>query len=157
MSRHYLVTWVIDIQADTPEEAARDARRAQTRRGTTAVVFDVTDKGTGRTVSIDLQNRPIPVIFRVDSRDGVVSAIFPTIPGLVGDPTSFMVYEHVGQHGTGCKAWLEEHTRSATPRERRSLLKELLGIYGSQGKTLDVRSFFLKAYDVEREHERVKG
>lgn len=50
----YLVTWVIDIEADSPQEAARKARACQTRKGTTAVVFDVCDKATGQTLSVDL-------------------------------------------------------------------------------------------------------
>jgi hypothetical protein len=39
--RTYRVTWVVEIEADTPLNAARRARFYQTRPGTTA--FDVTE------------------------------------------------------------------------------------------------------------------
>jgi hypothetical protein len=48
----YVVTWTIDVEADTPQEAAQLARDYQ-RPGTTAVVFDVTDQ-SGETTSVDL-------------------------------------------------------------------------------------------------------
>jgi len=41
----YRVCWEIDVEADSPEEAAHQARAAQTRRGTTATVFDVYTRG----------------------------------------------------------------------------------------------------------------
>src|SRR5271156_906754 len=50
----YLVTWSIDITADTPEEAAREAWRLMRGRGSIANVFDVFD-GVGEPVRIDLQ------------------------------------------------------------------------------------------------------
>lgn len=37
----YLVSWHIDIEADTPREAAQMARAAQVRADTSAVVFHV--------------------------------------------------------------------------------------------------------------------
>lgn len=37
----YRVTWEIDVEADTPREAAIKARDYQTKPGTTATVFDV--------------------------------------------------------------------------------------------------------------------
>lgn len=49
----YFVTWTIEIDADSPREAAELAREHQTREGTSAVVFDVTDED-GETVRVDL-------------------------------------------------------------------------------------------------------
>lgn len=48
----FKVLWVIDAEAETPEAAARQARAAQARRGTSAKVFHVlpgrrTRKGFG--------------------------------------------------------------------------------------------------------------
>lgn len=49
----YNVTWEIDIDADTPEEAAREARRYQ-REGTWVGVFNVFDeRGDGHHVDLD--------------------------------------------------------------------------------------------------------
>lgn len=49
----YRVVWEIDIEADTPEEAAEMARYYQTVPGTTAIVFDVRDT-MGKVTRIDL-------------------------------------------------------------------------------------------------------
>lgn len=49
----YHVVWEIDIEADTPLEAAHQARHYQTKPDTTADVFDVTEDG-GETFHIDL-------------------------------------------------------------------------------------------------------
>lgn len=43
----YRVAWFIDVDASTPRDAAERARAAQTRPGTTAVVFEVAEV-TGR-------------------------------------------------------------------------------------------------------------
>ena len=50
----YLVLWAIDAEADTPRQAARQARAAQVRPGTLAVVFDVQDTATGVVTRVDL-------------------------------------------------------------------------------------------------------
>lgn len=52
----YLVTWEIDIEADSPEEAAQKARAAQIRTGTEALVFTVADKAdpADRLYEVDL-------------------------------------------------------------------------------------------------------
>lgn len=50
----YLVLWTIDAEADTPRQAARQARAAQVRPGTLAVVFDVQDTATGVVTRVDL-------------------------------------------------------------------------------------------------------
>lgn len=54
----YLVTWRIDIEADSPEEAAAIALITQRDTGSTAVVFDVAPRlpdGThGEEVQVDL-------------------------------------------------------------------------------------------------------
>ena len=40
----YLVTWEIEIDANTPEEAAIEARRIQLDRDSTDTYFDVSDE-----------------------------------------------------------------------------------------------------------------
>ena len=50
---NYRVTWEIDIEADSPREAAELARACQVRPGTTAVVFDCADE-SGETTRVDL-------------------------------------------------------------------------------------------------------
>lgn len=52
--RSYLVEWIIDEEADSPLEAARKALEAQRNPDTIALVFNVTDKVTGKAVEIDL-------------------------------------------------------------------------------------------------------
>jgi hypothetical protein len=50
----YYVTWSIDtFDVSSPREAARQAREAQLRPGTWAVIFNVTDKN-GITTTVDL-------------------------------------------------------------------------------------------------------
>jgi hypothetical protein len=49
----YFVVWEFDATASTPQEAARLARDAQTRPGTTATVFRVFD-ANGDEVQVDL-------------------------------------------------------------------------------------------------------
>jgi hypothetical protein len=49
----YVVTWTIDIDADSPEDAARKARDAQTREGTIATVFYADDGTTVTRVDLD--------------------------------------------------------------------------------------------------------
>ncbi len=49
----YRVRWEIDLPADNPLEAARKAQQAMRRPGTTATVFDVTDRD-GKTTRVDL-------------------------------------------------------------------------------------------------------
>lgn len=51
----YLVTWTIDaFDAANPVAAARQARAAQIRPGTTATVFDVLNTATRETTRVDL-------------------------------------------------------------------------------------------------------
>jgi hypothetical protein len=51
--REYLVEWRIDIEADSPEEAAAQALVCQRDTESTAVVFDVFDEN-GEMVTVDL-------------------------------------------------------------------------------------------------------
>lgn len=46
MPKEYTVTWKIDIQADSPEEAAKIARVIQLDPDSTAEYFDVREFGT---------------------------------------------------------------------------------------------------------------
>lgn len=48
----YQVVWTITVEAESPREAAREARACR-EPGTTALVFQVTD-GTGATTNVDL-------------------------------------------------------------------------------------------------------
>ena len=50
----YLVTWEINIEAATPEDAARIARQAQTDPGSYATVFDVCRCDDGEIRRVDL-------------------------------------------------------------------------------------------------------
>jgi hypothetical protein len=50
----YQIVWNFDSDAETPEEAARDAWETLRRADSTACVFEVTDTETGATVTVDL-------------------------------------------------------------------------------------------------------
>jgi phage terminase large subunit-like protein len=51
----YLVTWQMDIEAHSPEEAARKAKAFQRKEDTTADVFEVLEKdGSGEPHRVDL-------------------------------------------------------------------------------------------------------
>ena len=58
--RLYRVRWEIEVEAETPHQAAEKARFYQTKPGTTATVFEVAKVhpygvgGYGRPVTIDL-------------------------------------------------------------------------------------------------------
>ena len=51
----YVVTWTIDITADSPEDAAREARACQ-QPGTSALTFDALDEETGISHMVNLQD-----------------------------------------------------------------------------------------------------
>ena len=51
---HYVVTWEIDIDAETPQDAARQAWAAMRAPESTANVFDVLDEAGGCT-RVDLE------------------------------------------------------------------------------------------------------
>jgi hypothetical protein len=50
----YRVMWEIDIEADTPEEAAREAQITHRDAFSEANCFDVEDQATGLTVFVNL-------------------------------------------------------------------------------------------------------
>lgn len=50
----YLVTWQIDIEADTPREAARLALDVQRDHTSIALVFDVRQDGEDEATRVDL-------------------------------------------------------------------------------------------------------
>jgi hypothetical protein len=50
----YHVAWEIDVWASSPQLAALKARKCQTAADTTAVVFEVTAKGSKKAVRVDL-------------------------------------------------------------------------------------------------------
>ena len=47
------VVWEIDIEADTPEDAAKEALLIQRDQGSDATCFTVTDKKSGKAFEID--------------------------------------------------------------------------------------------------------
>ena len=49
----YRIVWEIDIEADSPEEAAREALLIQRDQGSDATCFTVTDKESEKTFEID--------------------------------------------------------------------------------------------------------
>jgi hypothetical protein len=55
MSKQYLVEWRIDIEADSPREAAEEAFRIMQEPDTSATCFDVIEKdGDGSSTYVDL-------------------------------------------------------------------------------------------------------
>ena len=51
----YLVRWEIDLWADSPEEAARQARKVQLDKGSTATCFNIVDTREHKSFFIDLE------------------------------------------------------------------------------------------------------
>lgn len=51
--KEYLVTWVIEIDADDPRQAAAMAKEIQEDPDSTATIFNVKDKKTGKEVSVE--------------------------------------------------------------------------------------------------------
>jgi hypothetical protein len=58
LTKDYRVSWEIDVYADNPEDAAKEARSCQAP-GTTALVFSVCDKISGTITEIDLEKDPL--------------------------------------------------------------------------------------------------
>ena len=54
MDKLYHVVWEIDIYAQSPREAAKEAQAIQQDMDSTATVFDVTEEDGDTTVRIDL-------------------------------------------------------------------------------------------------------
>jgi len=53
-SIHFLVTWEIDIYAESAQEAAEIARDIQTDKSNEATVFEVKNSKTGEVETVDL-------------------------------------------------------------------------------------------------------
>ena len=51
----YEVIWVIDIEADNPKEAAKEALIIQRDKGSDAIYFTVEEQSTGEKIDIDLR------------------------------------------------------------------------------------------------------
>jgi len=52
----YKVVWTIDIEANSPQEAAKEALAIQRDAGSEAVAFEVKDPNTGKLIeSVDLE------------------------------------------------------------------------------------------------------
>lgn len=56
--KSFLVKWEIDIEADNPIEAAKEARKIHLDGGSTATVFHVKDN-TGKLTVVDLEELPL--------------------------------------------------------------------------------------------------
>ena len=56
MPNQYLVTWEIDVECESPEEAALEAWKLMRHPDSTANVFTVTDE-QGGSVKVDLEER----------------------------------------------------------------------------------------------------
>ncbi len=52
----YIVTWRVYVPAETPEEAARMARRIMKSHGISSNFFQVKDEGTGIVTGVDLDD-----------------------------------------------------------------------------------------------------
>tara|TARA_Y100000310_G_C20376164_1_gene665838 strand:+ start:520 stop:780 length:261 start_codon:yes stop_codon:yes gene_type:complete len=57
-SSSFIVTWEINIEADTPLEAAQYAKAIQQDWGSEALCFDVIDEKTKRIYCVDLMEEP---------------------------------------------------------------------------------------------------
>ena len=51
----YEVRWIIDIEADSPKDAAKEALEIQRDKGSEAIYFIVMEQATGNEVNIDLR------------------------------------------------------------------------------------------------------
>lgn len=60
----YRVTWEIDIEADTPRDAAEEALTVQRNPESIATVFDVSIDGAPTTTRIDLTEGTIEEVSR---------------------------------------------------------------------------------------------
>jgi hypothetical protein len=54
MAKLYHVVWEIDINAQSPRDAAKEAQAIQQDKDTVATVFDVTEEDSDKIVRIDL-------------------------------------------------------------------------------------------------------
>jgi hypothetical protein len=54
MAKLYHVVWEIDVYAESPREAAKEAQAIQQDKDSMATVFDVTEEDSDKTVRIDL-------------------------------------------------------------------------------------------------------
>ena len=54
MAKLYHVVWEIDVYAQSPRGAAKEAQAIQQDEGSMATVFDVTEEGSDKTVRVDL-------------------------------------------------------------------------------------------------------
>ncbi len=54
MAKLYHVVWEIDVYAESPREAAKEAQAIQQDKDAMATVFDVAEEDSDKTVRIDL-------------------------------------------------------------------------------------------------------
>lgn len=148
------IFWDADLYTDT-HLGALETVLSNPKPGTVFLVHghqlrgtpigDLLDRHQAQWARFDLE--PTPVIFRAEKKGiykGQVTAVFPTLPGTY-DPSSFGIYAHVGQHGSGSHGWYVE-TRAAKPEECTELAQELERI----GYLLDVRQRWTQKFDADR-------
>lgn len=92
------------------------------------------------------------VIFRRWKDSGGIIAIFPELPGNP-DPYMCMMYEHVGQHGSGDPMHVIRQSRPATPDEYTDLENELIG----RGYDLAVVRKYTRYHLENRKQELMKS
>lgn len=54
--KRYVIRWEIDIEADTPEEAAKEAWEHMHREGTTATYLEIFDKHFNHITAFNMEN-----------------------------------------------------------------------------------------------------
>ena len=87
---------------------------------------------------------PTKVLFRV--HQGEVLALFPTMAGAVGQPSTCVCYAHVGQHSAADLHGVIYRSRPALPAEYEGLALELR----RRGYVLDIRQRSTRADQSER-------
>ena len=95
----YKVTWTIDVEADSPEEAARAALEMQRRSDSWATHFEVQDS-RGYVREVDL-NMP-----KESSDRQTVHVLVPMEEGIVRGVRAFQTGESAKE---GEQQWLREH------------------------------------------------
>jgi hypothetical protein len=81
----------------------------------------------------------LPILFRAQKEEGQlwITGVFPTESGTY-DPSTFTIYQHIGQHGSATRGWYNR-TRRATPQEYAPLLRELRQIYEQTSTRVHLR------------------
>lgn len=111
----YRVHWTIDLDADTPEHAARKTLAIRRNPGSWATCFEVRDKG-GRAHEINLglpeetsttEKKPMPIYVTVETSQGVIAEV--------------VAYLNLESAEQAERHWLKDnHIRTDAERENKS-------------------------------------